>query len=74
MIRISPRKILLAAAIIFLLSRTRKLIEFLSALNASDILTLQPLRDSPPQARYFVTLMVLALAYVTVYFLLLRRK
>jgi hypothetical protein len=74
MIQISWKKVLLAAAIIFLLSRIRKIIAFLSALNVSDILTLQPLRDSPPQARLFVTLMVLALAYVTVYFLLLRRK
>jgi hypothetical protein len=72
--RISLEKVLIVFVAIFLMSRSRRIVEFFSDLDTDGILTLEPLRDSPPQARFFVTVMALALAYVTVYFYLQRRK
>lgn len=74
MTQISSKKILITLTIIFLLSRTGKIREFISALHFGEILTLEPLRESPPQARFFVTIMFCALVFVTVFCLLNKRR
>jgi len=65
---------LIAFAIIFLLSRTGKIMQFLSGLDGGGILTLAPLRDSPEDARFYITLAVFVLAFVTIFSVLQRRK
>jgi hypothetical protein len=72
--RISLQKVLIVFLIIFLLSRSRNIAEFFSELDCGGILTLQPLRDSPEQGRFFVTIALSALIFVTVFFLLNKRK
>jgi len=75
---ISFKKILIVFAIIFLLSRSRKILEFLDNFHFDedffDILTLEPLRQSPPEARYMVTLALFALIFITLFKLLYRGK
>ncbi len=66
--------VLIAFAIIFLLSRTGKILQFLSGLDAGGILTLGPLRDSPENARFYITLALFVLAFVTIFSLLQKRK
>ena len=66
--------VLIAFAIIFLLSRTGKIMQFLSGLDAGGILTLAPLRNSPEQGKFLVTIALCALAFVTVFCLLNKRK
>ena len=70
----SGRKILIALGIIFILSHSGKIIEFFSELNFGGILTFEPLRESPPQARFFVTIMFCALVFVTVFCVLNKRR
>lgn len=74
MIQISWKKVLAAFAIILLLSRSRKIIAFVSTLHMGDLLTLEPLRDSSPEARFLVTLALFALFFVTIFRLLQKRK
>jgi len=70
----SIRNALIAFAIIFLLSRTGKILEFLSELDPGGILTLAPLRDSPEEARFFVTIALCALIFTVIFCQLNRRK
>ena len=72
--QISVKKILIAFLIIFLLSRSRKIVELFSELDFGGILTLEPLRESPEQGRFFVTIALFALIFVTVFCLLNKRK
>jgi len=72
--KISVQKILIAFLIIFLLSRSGKIVESFSELDCHDILTLEPLRDSPEQGRFFVTILLFALIFVTVFWFLNKRK
>ncbi len=72
--KISVQKILIAFLIIFLLSRSRKIVKFFSELDCSGILTLEPLRESPEQGRFFVTVLLFTLIFVTVFWFLNKRK
>lgn len=72
--QISFKKIAVAALAVFALSRTRQILRFLDDLDLRDILTLEPLRNSPEGARFLVTVALGALAVVLLYSLLSRRK
>lgn len=72
--RISMKKIALAFVVLFLLSRSAKIAAYLSDLEWDSWFTLEPLRNSPPLARYTATLAVLALFYVTIVMILIKRK
>lgn len=72
--KISLRKILILLLVILLLSRTGKILQLFSGLDFNGILTLEPLRDSPQEGRFLVTLGLFALAFITMFVLLNRRK
>ena len=73
---ISFRKIGIAFLVIFLLSRSRAIMEFLSDidLNLDGILTLEPLRKCSDEARYLVTVIFLAFCFVVIWKLLMIKK
>lgn len=72
--QISFKKIAVAALVVFALSRTRQILQFLEGLELGGILTLEPLRNSPDGARFLVTVALGALAVVLLYNLLSGRK
>jgi len=74
MIQPSWKKILIGFAVILLLSRSGKILQSLSKLNGGGILTLEPLRQSPERARFYITLALFVLAFVTIFSLLKKRK
>jgi hypothetical protein len=74
MIQPSFKKILIALAILLVLSRTGKILEFFSDFDGDGILTLQPLRESPEDARFLITIALCALIFVTIFCLLNQRK
>jgi hypothetical protein len=72
--QISIKKILIAVAIIILLSQLPKI-----AVVSKDAFRVfydafDPMRNSPPLARYTAVLAFLAFVWVTVYYLLLNRR
>jgi hypothetical protein len=73
---ISFKKIGIAFSVIFLLSRSRAIMEFLSGidLNLDEIFTLEPLRRCSTEARYVVTVIFLAFCFVVIWKLLRRKK
>lgn len=64
---LSLKKIATVFLVLFLLSRTRVILKWLSEFDADGIFTLQPLADQPPEARYVVTLLFMALIVVIVW-------
>ena len=72
--RLSFKKIAIAFLILFLLSRSSKIIAFLEDLEWESWFTMEPLANSPPLQRYIATLAVLALIYVTIVKLLMKKK
>ena len=72
--RISFRKILIAFLIIFLLSRSRRILEALSGFEGGGILTLEPLRNCSEMGRYVATLALLFLCFIIFWHLFLRRR
>jgi len=73
--QISLKKVLLVFVAVLLLSRTGRIVQFIEALDFSGILTLEPLRNSPKEGRFLVTLALCVLIFVTVIsFLRNRRK
>lgn len=72
--QISFKKVLIVFLVILLMSRTGKILRLFSNVDTDGLLTLEPLRESSPGARYVVTLGVLALIFVTVFCLLHKRK
>ena len=74
--QLSPSKILGIFVLLFLLSRTGKIIEFFRQLKPGEFLTLAPLKASrcPEPDRFVVTLALLALIWLTVYLLLQKWK
>ena len=74
--QISLKKIGIVFLVIFLLSRSRAIIEFLSGidLDMDGILTLEPLRRCSDGARYVVTILFLAFCFVVIWKLFLSRK
>jgi len=72
--QISLKKILIVLMIIILLSQLHKI-----SVVSKDIFRVfydafDPMRNSPPLARYTAVLAFLALVWVTVYYLLLNRR
>jgi hypothetical protein len=72
--RLSLRKILTLLLVLVIVSRTGKILQFLEGLQFDGILTLEPLRRSPEEGRFLVTVLLCALVFVTVFFLINRRK
>ena len=74
--QISYKKIGIAFLVIFLLSRSRTIMESLSDidLNLDGILTLEPLRRCSAEARYVVTILFLAFCFVVIWKLLMNKK
>ncbi|MCX5638398.1 MAG: hypothetical protein NTX52_12010 [Planctomycetota bacterium] len=72
--QISIKKILIVLVIIIILSQLHKI-----AAVSKDVFrvfydSFQPLRDSPPLAKYTAALAVLLFVYVTIYFYLKDRR
>ena len=72
--KINPKKILVVFLVIFLMSRSRRIINSLSDMDPGGILTLEPLRNSPEETRYIVTLAVFLVFLVILWKTLLRKK
>ena len=72
--RISVKKIAIAFLIILLLSRSGKIIAYLSDQGWGEWLTLEPLCNSPPLGRFIITVLLIMLAFVTIVKLLSKRK
>ena len=74
--QISLKKIGIVFLVIFLLSRSRAIMEFLSGidLNLDGILTLEPLRGCSAGSRYLVTVLFLAFCFVVIWKLFMNRK
>lgn len=64
---ISAKKVLWAFIALLLLSRTGRIVQFFEAQDLGGILTLEPLRNSPQEGRFLVTVALLALAFVTIH-------
>ena len=74
--KISLKKIGIVCLVIFLLSRSRGMLEFLSDidLRVNGILTLEPLRQCSDEDRYVVTVLFLAFCFVVIWKLLITFK
>jgi hypothetical protein len=66
---IDLKKILIVFVVIFLMSRTRRIIEFFSNLNldTEGIFTLEPLRTSSPGVRCLITAALFILLFVIIW-------
>jgi len=72
---LSFKKIVTLFMVLFLLSRTRVILEWFSELDTDGLLTLQPLADQPVEARYVITLLFIALIVVIIWkYLLVKNK
>jgi len=74
--QISFKKVGIAFLVIFLLSRSRVIIELLSGIDLTPdgIFTLEPLRRSSAEDRYVVTVIFLAFCFVVIWKLLILKK
>ena len=74
--KISFKKIGIAFLVLFLLSRSRAIMDFLSNidLNADGIFTLEPLRRCSDEARYIVTILFLAFCFVVIWKFLMSKR
>jgi len=71
---ISLKKILIVFLVIFLMSRTRRIIDFVSDMDTGDILTLEPLSWACVEMRFLVTVALLALGFVVIWTVLMKGK
>jgi hypothetical protein len=71
---ISFKKILAAFGIIFLMSRSRNIINWFDNFSGGDILTLEPLRRCSEDMRYVVTMAFLFMIFVIFWQLFLRNR
>lgn len=71
---INWRSVVVAILVLILIARARQIAKFLSELRFGDIITLEPLQNSPPEGKFLVTLALFALAFVTIFCLLNKRK
>jgi len=72
--RISFKKIAIAFLVILLLSRSGRIIKALTGFGGGQILTLEPLRNSSEEGRFLVALALMALIFVVVLRVFLRRR
>jgi hypothetical protein len=68
------KMILLFFIVILLMSRAGRIMDFFSNLDPHGILTLEPLRNSPEEGRFIVTVLLLALAFVVFWRLFIFKK
>ena len=68
------RAIVVAILILILIARARQIAKFFAKLNVGEIITLEPLQNSPQEGKFLVTLGLFALAFVTIFCLLNKRK
>jgi hypothetical protein len=71
---ISWKKVLIAILVIVALSRLNQIINFTASIYQAFYDSFEPLRNSPPLAKYIAALMVLFLLYITIFKLLQNRK
>ena len=71
---ISIKKVLIVILVVIILSKLDKVFAFFSRIYQFFYDSFEPLRNSPPLARYTAVLAFLALVWVTVYYLLLNRR
>lgn len=71
--QISLKKVLIAFLVVLVLSRTGRILQLLEGLDCGSVLTLEPLRRSPEEGRFIVTVLFYALLFVTVFFLFKRK-
>jgi hypothetical protein len=72
--QISIKKILTVLVIVILLSQLHKIAAVVNGVYQFFWNSFDPLRNSPPLARYTAVLMFLALVWITGYYLLLNRR
>jgi hypothetical protein len=74
--QISFRKILVAIIIIFIMAYSGRIMKFFSNLEMGDELSssMQPLKDSPPEAKFVLMMLVFALVYISIFKLLQNRS
>ena len=74
--RISFKKIGIVFLVIFILSRSRAIMDFLSGidLNVDGIFTLEPLRRCSDESRYLVTILFMAFCFVVIWKLLMIKR
>jgi len=72
--QISFKRVALLAVVVLALSRTGRILEFLKGLDLGGILTIEPLRRSPEEGRFLVTIALCALVFVVLYSLFQKRK
>jgi len=71
---ISMKKVFIAIIIIVLLAKLDRIIVLFNCIYAAFYNAFEPLRNSPPLAKYIAALAFLLLLYVTMFKLLQRRK
>ena len=71
---ISIKKVLTAIFVIILLSRLDLVLGLIAGIFKAFYDAFEPLRNSPPLAKYTAALMVLALLYITMFKLLQKRR
>lgn len=74
MTKVNWKSVVIALLVLIVIARARQIVAFFSTFQGGDILTLAPLRDSPVESRFIVTLGFLALIFVTIFCLLLLNK
>ena len=72
--QISFKKIGIAALVLLLLSHIGRIREFVRARDFGGILTLEPLRNSPEEGRFLVTVALCVLVFVVLWSLFTNRK
>lgn len=72
--QISFKRIGIAALVLLLLSHMGRIREFIREKDFGGILTLEPLRHSPPEGRFLVTVALCVLVFVTLWSLMNNRK
>lgn len=68
------RAVVIAILVLILIARARQIVEFFAQLNIGEIITLEPLLNSPPEGKYVVTLGLFALVFITIFSLLNKRR
>ena len=71
--KLNIKTITVCILIVFLMSRTRHIMNWLRRLYDSEILTLEPIKDFPDGARAAITVFVLLLIFIAIWELILRR-
>ncbi len=71
--QVSVKKIIAFFVVIFLMSRAKHIIRWISEIHDREILTLEPIRDFPDGARAAITVALFALIFVVIWKLVLKK-